>query len=298
MAMKLVRVLFCLCVCFLICRISLAQQVTETKWVDSGKDRQLLRKINGRWWTQDNREVYPPSKGGVFWEVDSNPGVVQFFHHRPLQLARAENLRLWMTKQEVEATLGPPNRVFGRDDHANWYYYAADGTKLDVRFVDDGVLGEAKYYAIGEKSRSVASIEHEMNGRSIYFLVQERATKRSHEWLAKKTEENRQDQAARSEALRRSRSLTAQPRVVTVEADASRQSVPDHPAPKRTITAAALSNVQPGSTRQDVLSRLGEPAFRSSITGDEGTQEFLTYDLDTGEEITIRLVDGKVVKVR
>jgi len=306
--MQLLKAGVRLCAWIAVCQVILAQapRVTDTKLVDAGKAKELLRKINGRWWSQDNREVYPPSKGGVFWELDSKPGTCQFFHHRSFQLDRAESLSLWMNKEEVEAALGPPNRIFGTDDHAFWYYYASDGTKLSVRFMD-GVLGEAKYYAIGEKSWSVASIERELNGRSIYKLLQERATKRSVEWLAKKTEENRIDQAARSEALRKGirppncgpRFRSAQPSVVTVEAvNVSPPADTKAPAKKRIISAQALAAVELGTSRADVLSRLGEPSNRFSITSDEGVRESFTYDLDSGEAAVIRLVEGKVVKVR
>ena len=284
-----------------------APHVTDTRLVNEGTGQELLRKINGRWWSQDNREVYPPSEGGIFWQLDSKPGVCQFFHHRPFQLARAESLRLWMNKQEVEAALGPPNRIFGTDNHAFWYYYAANGTKLQVRFMDDGVLGEAKYYATGEKSSPVASIERELNGRDIFKLLQERAAQRSAEWLAKKTEESRIDQAARSEALRRgirpassgSWSRGAQPGLVAVEpVNVPRAAEPEPSQKKRIVSAEALAAVAPGMAREDVLSRLGEPSSRYAITGDDGVRETFTYDLDTGEAVAIRLVDGKVVKVR
>jgi hypothetical protein len=43
---------------------------------------------------------------------------------------------------------------------------------------------------------------------------------------------------------------------------------------------------------------LGEPRSRYAITDDEGTRESFTYDLDNGEAVVIRLVDGKVTKVR
>lgn len=298
-----------LCAWLAISQLILAQapHVTDTKLVNSGKGQEWLRKINGRWWSQDNREVYPPSKGGVFWELDSKPGVVQFFHHRPFQLDRAESLRLWMRKEEVETALGPPNRIFGTDDHAWWHYYAPNGTKLDVRFMDDGVLGEAKYYAIGEKSWPVASIERELNGRDIYKMLQERAGKRSEEWLAKKKEESRIEQAARSEALRRgirppsfsSRSRSVQPSVVAVESvNVPRAAEPEAPAKKRIISAEVLTAVATGTTREDLLSRLGEPSSRFAIAGDEGVRESFTYDLDSGEAVMIRLVDGKVTKVR
>ncbi|HYL72737.1 MAG TPA: hypothetical protein VEU96_00950 [Bryobacteraceae bacterium] len=288
--------------------ILLAQppHVTDTKLVDEGKNQQRLRKINGRWWSQDNREVYPPSKGGIFWELDSKPGVVQFLHHRPFQLDRAESLRLWMKNEEVEAALGQPNRIFGSDGHAWWYYYAANGIKLDVRFMD-GELGEATYHAIGEKTWPVASIEREVNGRDIYKLLQERATNRSEEWLAKKREENRIDQKARSEELRRGirqssssyRSRGAQPSMVAVESvPVPRAKEPEVPQKKRIVSAEALSAVTPGTTREDLLSRLGEPSSRFAITGDEGVRESFTYDLDSGETVVVRLVDGKVVRVR
>ena len=74
--MRLSRLLVCLAAGGASCAISLAQgpTVTATKWVDYGKNRELLRKINGRWWSQDNREVNPPAKGGIFWVLDSKPG--------------------------------------------------------------------------------------------------------------------------------------------------------------------------------------------------------------------------------
>ena len=298
-----VRLFACLAICPVI--QAQAPHVTETRFVNEGKGQELLRKINGRWWSQDNREVYPPSEGGIFWVLDSKPGACQFFHHRPFQLDRAELLRLWMSKQEVEAALGPPNRIFGTDNHAFWYYYASNGIKLQVRFMDDGVLGEAKYYAIGEKSWPVASIERELNGRDIFKLLQERATQRSAEWLSKKTEESRIDQAARSDALRRgirpsssAWSRAGQPSMVPVEPVNVPRAVEPERTAKTLISAEALAAVAPGTSRADLLSRLGEPASRYSITGDDGVRESFTYDLDSGESVVIRLVDGKVVKVR
>jgi hypothetical protein len=271
--MRLATALLCLCCGW---AVSPAQTVTETKWVDSGKGRQLLRKINGRWWTQDNREIYPPSKGGVFWEVDSKPGVCRFFHHRPFQLERAETLHLFMSKQEVAAVLGPPNRIFGTGDHGFWYYYAANGTKLQVRFMDDGVLGEAKYYAIGERSWPVASIESERNGRSIYSMLADRATKRS-------------------------RGSSAHPvahsSVIAVESpQIAATGEPEQPTPKRAISAEALSTVKGGETRRELIDRLGQPAFRSSIESDEGTRESLTYTLESGDQVVIHVVDGIVIE--
>lgn len=45
------------------------------------------------------------------------------------------------------------------------------------------------------------------------------------------------------------------------------------PARKRIVPADLLASVAPGTTREDLLSRLGEPSSRYSITGDEGVRE-------------------------
>ena len=270
----------------LLCQFALAQApvVTDTRWVanweEKGRGREQLRKINGRWWSQDNREVFPPAKDGFFWTLDSKAGIFQFYHHRPFQLERAESLHLFMTQQEVEAALGQPNRTFGIGDHGFWYYYALNGTKLQLRFMGDG-LGEAKYIDIGEQSRSVASVESELNGRNIYKVLQERATRKLDQGLANKLSSSRRG---------------SQTGVVTVSAVPVDRA--DPVPPKRIVPAAAFSGVAVGSTRQDVLSRLGEPSSRYAITDDDGTRESFNYDLDNGEAVVIRLLGGKVTAVR
>ncbi len=280
------RVILCLCLGLASGAIVLAQppHVTETKLVQGewGKGQELLRKINGRWWSQDNREVSPPAKGGFFWTLDSKPGVVQFFHHHPFQLDRAESLHLWMTPNEVEAALGPPNRIFGPDGHAFWYYYASNGTELSVRFMGEGVLGEAQYQTVGEKSQSVASIERELNGQSIYKLLAARAT------------QSQPQPMSHPMPVRASRS--AHPNMVTVQSVET--SLPAEPTPKRLVSAEAFAAIKPGATRQEVVDRLGKPTFGSAISGDEGTRESLTYYLESGEEVVVRLINGKVIQGR
>jgi hypothetical protein len=263
-----------LCAWLLVAQSMPAQLVTDTKEVRYKDREELLRKINGRWFSQDNREVNPPSSGWGFWLLDSEEGTCQFFHHRPFQLTRAEWLHLWMKPAEVEALIGTPNRTLGRDNHAMWFYYAANGTKLTVRFMGDSGLGEAKYDTIGGKTWPVASIEQELAGRSIYALLAERASNRT----------GGQNRFVRSK----------QPGAVTVEPVSAPVSPPKE---KRIVSATAFEAVAPGMTREEVLSQLGEPSSRFSIAGDDGVRETLTYDLDTGEA-AIRLVAGKVVKVR
>jgi YD repeat-containing protein len=275
-----------------VCQLVLtqAQVVTETKWVDNweekGAPREQLRKINGRWWSQDNREVQPPGNGGGFWTLDSKPGTCQFFHHRPLQLARAESLHLFMSPQEVEAVLGKPNRTLGRDDRPGfWWYYAADGTKLSVRFMGEDGLGEAKYEYLHGSSRSVASVASDLGGRDIYKVMSDRAWKRTQEQQAIKMSDFRAAHGGHG----------TQPSVVIVGAVPV---APSDPAPpKRIVSPEALAAITVGANREDVLSRLGEPSSRFAITDDDGTRESFTYDLASGATVEIRLLAGKVTKV-
>jgi hypothetical protein len=270
-----------ICLSVFVCQALLAQTpvVTATKWVNNweekGKGREQLRKINGRWWSEDNREVHPPAKDGFFWTLDSKPGTCQFFHHRPFQLERAESLHLWMSPQAVEAVLGQPNRTLGTNEHGFWFYYAANGTELSVRFMGEAGLGEAKYVDLGEKSRSVASIESELSGRDIYKLLQERATTGSRPISARRG---------------------VRPSVVTIGAVPVDQA--DPAPPKRIVPANAFATLALGAPRQDVLSRLGEPSSRYAITDDEGSHESFTYDLDNGETVVIHLLAGKVTALR
>ncbi len=83
-----------------------------------------------------------------------------------------------------------------------------------------------------------------------------------------------------------------QPSMVTVEPALPG---PQAPAKKTIVSAEALAAVTTGASRQDVLSRLGEPSSRYSIDSGDGVRECLTYDLATGETVVIRLSDGKVV---
>lgn len=278
-----------LCACVFLCRLVLAQApvVTATQWVENweekGSPRELLRKINGRWWTQDNREVTPPAKTGGFWTIDSKPGTCQFFHHRPFQLARAESLHLFMSPRDVEAVLGQPNRTLGNNEHGFWFYYAADGTKLTVRFMGDAGLGQANYDDIGGKSRPVASVASDLGGRDIYKVLADRAWKKNQET---KLSSNRQASSHRG----------VHPNVVTVAAVPEDQ--PDPTPPKRIVSRQAYAAIAVGASRQDVLDRLGEPGASYAITDDDGTHESFTYDLDSGEVVVIRLSGGKVIAVR
>jgi len=161
--------------------------VTARQQVRVGpRETVTLRQINGRWWTPDNRMVNPKGVGG--WVIDAKPGVTQFFHHRPFDIRVAEYLHLFMTPYQVIVAIGYPNRVFqtapGEDLCQNcipnegfWYYYAQDGTILTVRMMD-AELGEAEYEPLDGPSKNVASVERELNGKSIFSLMADRAYER------------------------------------------------------------------------------------------------------------------------
>ena len=290
-----------------------AQTVTATKLVSYKKGKELLRKINGRWWTNDNREVYPPSKTGVFWEIDSEVGVVDFYHHQPFELPKAESLHLFMTPAQVETVLGKPNRIFTMGpDSGMWSYYSVTGTKLEVRIMD-GVLGEAQYEPVTGKPTPVASVAQEFNGRSIYSLLAERAGQRSAEEQAKRVAELRrtmptqEDHARRIAELRGQRpttsatvrlgSTTARPNSIKVGNSIPVTAATTPEPEKRIVSAEALAGIKIGVSRADVVTVLGEPSARYSMTGGDGVRETLRYHRSDGQPVEIRLLDGKVTAV-
>jgi len=197
-----------------------------------------------------------------------------------------------MKQDEVEAVLGPPNRTFGRDEHGFWSYYASNGTKLVVRFMGDGVVGEATYEPLGGKSRPVASIESELAGRSIYKLLADRAWKTSQEEQAKKMEEFRNEHQLRPTRL--PLACAAHLSATQHGHSGTRPWTPDPCQKDHSVTRGA-GRSDAGRKRQDVLDRLGEPSSRYSIDGGDGIRESFTYDLASGETVVIRLADGKVV---
>ncbi|HEX5230467.1 MAG TPA: hypothetical protein VFW44_22300 [Bryobacteraceae bacterium] len=281
-----------LVLCGVLCDGAAAQApvVTETKWVENwdekGTPREQLRKINGRWWTQDNREVQPPGKGGGFWSIDSKPGTCTFYHHRPLEMSRAEVLHLFMSSQDVEAVLGQPNRTLGAGRQGFWFYYAADGTKLSVRFMGEDGLGQAKYEYVQGGSRAVASVAEDLGGRDIYKVLAERASQRVRERELGRSSEFRANGGRRG----------ARPSVVTV--DPVPVAAADPVPVKRVISAEAFASVKVGAAREDVLTELGEPSSSYTISDDDGPRESFTYDLESGGSAVIRLAGGRVTEVR
>jgi hypothetical protein len=238
--------------------------VTESRWIDFKQTRMHLRKINGRWWTDDNREVNPASGGGLLWTISSQPGVVTFHHHQPFQLAKAEWLNLFMPADEVVRTLGQPNTVFGMSPASAIYrYYADNGTVVEVRIMQ-GVVGEAEYRLTNQSLRPVASVQRQLAGRNVFSLLAQRNGKGQAEVMP---------------------APVAQP-----------AAAPSAPPRRTAVSSDALKAIAIGDERDAVIRKLGEPSFRSSLTTDDGTRESLTYHLDD-KPVVIRLVNGKVVSV-
>jgi hypothetical protein len=127
----------------------LAQNVTQTMKIEIDKRIHTARKINGRWWSEDNRELTQTNVGWL-WNVTGGNAwqLVRFDHHRPVDPARVNLLNRSMGPDQVRATLGPPNSVFPSDrpeSQQQWDYYGADGYKLSIHFSSSGGIFNASF---------------------------------------------------------------------------------------------------------------------------------------------------------
>ena len=127
----------------------LAQNVTQTMKIEIDKRIHTARKINGRWWSEDNRELTQTNVGWL-WNVSGGKAwqLVRFDHHRPVDPARVNLLNRSMGPAQVRAVLGPPNSVFPSDrpeSQQQWDYYGADGYKLKIHFSSSGGIFNASF---------------------------------------------------------------------------------------------------------------------------------------------------------
>jgi hypothetical protein len=116
------------------------QTVTATALVKVDGKVERVRKINERWWSDDNRQMFPPNDPkGMFglWIIDNKSAGNVFYHHRPVDLARAESLHLMMSPETVRQVMGEPNEALIKPDGLPgfYFYYAAEGTSVTVRFM-------------------------------------------------------------------------------------------------------------------------------------------------------------------
>jgi hypothetical protein len=159
-----------------------------------------------------------------------------------------------------------------------------------------GVLGEADYDR-GAKSWPVDSVKQELGGRSIYEVMAERATKKvdSSRRAGLSEQHTATPGTSASRAGRSSRSQ--QGSIIEVPPSADGGAPPTPPEPISAITAVALASVKIGMSREDVLRALGKPSSRFSIAGSGGATEYLSFQVEDGRKVTIRLLSGKVAQL-
>jgi hypothetical protein len=69
-------------------------------------------------------------------------------------------------------------------------------------------------------------------------------------------------------------------------------------APRIIASAEELARITPGASRQDVVERLGTPAFRVRFSGDGHVQEIYRYSANGADLGSVRVVDGEVASVK
>ena len=258
------------------------QTVTaETKVSIDGRV-QRVRKINGRWWSDDNRQL-TPTKGGFLWWISSEKGKSwAFHHHRPVNLELAESLHLFMDPSATRDLLGEANESAEREGSGSrlWMYYAANGTALFVRFIGDE-LADARYERsdFGIAGKPVQSVAQDLGGRDVFKVMADRTWQRSSP--AAYAKYHGQDPRAQTTTS-----------TVSVETVSVR---PDPPA--RRISAELANSVQVGMTRSEVVQILGKPSGGMQISGGENESEKMTYALDPSGEISFRMEKGKVARI-
>jgi hypothetical protein len=257
------------------------QRVTAEKKVEIDGTVQTVRKINGRWWSPDNRQL-TPQKDGYTWYIGRKGYTWTFHHHRSVNLELAESLHLFMGPASVENLLGEPNESAGRENWGSraWMYYAADGTALLLQFGHDE-LALARYERpdYGLSGKPVQSVERDLDGRDAYKVMADRAWQRNSP--SEYAKFHKQDQGAGP----------AMP-VVSVAPAAS---APD--PPKRRIAADLAGSVKEGMSRSEVVRIMGEPSGGMHVAGGENDFEVMTYSLDPSGEVSLRLEKGKVVRI-
>jgi outer membrane protein assembly factor BamE (lipoprotein component of BamABCDE complex) len=124
--------------------------VTQTMRIEIDHRIHTARKINGRWWAEDNRELSQTNVGWL-WHIRSGGNawnLVRFDHHRPVDSSKVNSLDRSMGPDQVRAILGPPNSVFPSDKPASqqhWDYYGPEGYKLSIHFSTYGGIFNATF---------------------------------------------------------------------------------------------------------------------------------------------------------
>jgi hypothetical protein len=235
------------------------------------------RKINGRWWSPDNRELTRTNVGWL-WGISGGNArhLVRFDHHYPVDPAKVSLLDRSMGPDQVRSILGAPNSVFPSDrpeQEQMWDYYGPGGYKLSIKFSSSG--------------QGIFTASFEPDARSMPQDVPHLAFRFNGKTASESFEESKRIRAGR-------------PAPGAGFRTAARQPVPIPPAPppppSRKLTSAELQSISTGMPRARLIELLGEPYSRAGITGSEGSRETLRYQTESGATVTIILTDGKVTE--
>jgi len=254
------------------------------------------RKINGRWWSEDNRELSRTNVGWL-WNISGGNAIhlVRFDHHYPVDPAKGSFLDRSMGPNQVRAILGPPNSVFPSDrpeEQQAWDYYGPNGYKLSIHFSPSGGIFTASFEPDARSMpKDVPHLAFRFNGKTASESFEERKKQQPAREVPRSMAEFR-EQLKTEMAQRRSRrsAIPSSRGVVEIPPAA-----PPAPAPpSRKVTTQELKSVAIDMPRAGLIALLGEPFSRMAITTDEGTRETLVYQTDAGSTVSIVVFKGKV----
>lgn len=262
---------------------------------------QTVRKINGRWWSRDNRELIQTSEKWL-WTISGGNArhLVRFDHHYPFDPAKVELLNRSMGPNEVRGVLGNPNSVFPSDkpeEQQMWDYYASNGYKLTVHFSSsgEGIFNATESPNAHALPKDVPHLAFRFKGKTAQEMAAERKSSSFKSRPAEMTQaEWRKQRLGEREASRAElrSSLGGRSATVTLPLEAP----PQRAANSRAIPAEEIARVTPGMSREKLIELLGEPHSRMAIAGVEPVKETLRYQSETGAMITIVVIDGKVAE--
>src|SRR5688572_10173681 len=143
--------------------------VTQTMQIEIDKRMHTARKINDRWWSEDNRELSQTNVGWL-WNVSGGNALhlVRFDHHRPVDPSRVNQIDRSMGPDRVRAILGSPNSVFPSDKPAEqqiWNYYGAGGYKLAIHFNSTGIFSASFEPDAKSTPKDVPHLVFRVNGK-------------------------------------------------------------------------------------------------------------------------------------
>jgi hypothetical protein len=172
--------------------------VTQTMRIEIENRIHTARKINGRWWSEDNRELSQTNVGWL-WNISGGNAwrLVRFDHHRPVDPAKVNNIDRSMGPDQVRATLGPPNSVFPSDKPAAqqiWDYYGAAGYKLSIHFNSSGGIFNATFETDAKSMpKDVPHLAFRFNGKSAQESFEEQKKNRPQRQIPASQEEFRKE---------------------------------------------------------------------------------------------------------